>query len=76
MCWQSCALILNLDWLTCIMPTLGFSTKVIFAAEKLETAQVKQMVNQRWALRLSNPDPIETLLHKEEVIVAHDQLSA
>ena len=42
----------------------------LLTAEKLETAQVKKMVDRSWQLRLSNPDPLEALLHHDEVSCA------
>ena len=40
---------------------------LLLAAEKLESSQVKTMVDQVWQLRLTNPDPLQKLLHHDEV---------
>ena len=37
------------------------------SAEKLESAQVKKMVDQVWQSRLATGDPLEGLLHREKV---------
>lgn len=37
------------------------------AAERLESAQVKKMVDQVWQTRLASGDPLEALLHTEQV---------
>ena len=36
-------------------------------AEKLDIAQVNKMVGKVWQARLASGDPLEALLHKEEV---------
>lgn len=36
-------------------------------AEKLESAQVKKMVDQVWQTRLASGDPLEALLHTAQV---------
>lgn len=40
---------------------------LLLAAEKLESSQVKKMVDQAWQLRLTQPDPLQKLLHHAEV---------
>jgi len=39
----------------------------VVSAEKVESAQVKKMVDQVWQARLATADPLEGLLHKEKV---------
>jgi len=41
-------------------------------AEKMDIAQVNKMVDKVWQARLATGDPLEALLHKEEVKVNAD----
>ena len=41
-------------------------------AEKMDIAQVNKMVDKVWQARLATGDPLEALLHKEEVNVDVD----
>ena len=52
------------------MPARTLNVLASLLAEKLETAQVKKMVDQVWQARLAAGDPLEALLHTEQVCAA------
>lgn len=45
---------------------------LVLFAEKMDIAQVNKMVDKVWQARLTTGDPLEALLHKEEVKVNAD----
>jgi hypothetical protein len=46
---------------------------LVHVAEKMDIAQVNKMVDKVWQARLATGDPLEALLHKEEVNVVADK---